>query len=328
MNDGMDDSNGMDDLILQAYRHVVESGRWNRAWLSQATGAPPTKIDEVQRNLIELSVIEREHGPADSWRAISPRIAIAKVVTPIDHDVRRYTARAETLRRRLQMLVPAHQETDDVLDRIEVIPDDEAVRALVEDEAARCTDQLIVLQTETHQPVDVSKSAVAAQERGVRVRAVFQHAARYSQPTVETLEPLITAGAEVRTANTIPMQLLVFSRTACVLLVSGRGAAAGGPAGLVVRHPDLVAVLLTLFETVWTQGARYDHGQPQPDHVLNEFRRSILQLLATGAKDDAVARRLGISLRTCRRHISEISRLLGASSRFQAGVEAHRRDLL
>ncbi len=50
-------------------------------------------------------------------------------------------------------------------------------------------------------------------------------------------------------------------------------------------------------------------------------------MLAEGAKDEVIARRLGVSLRTCRRHIAEILETLQADSRFQAGVLAERAGL-
>lgn len=45
-------------------------------------------------------------------------------------------------------------------------------------------------------------------------------------------------------------------------------------------------------------------------------------------KDEMIARRLGMSLRTCRKHIAESMETLGASSRFQAGYLARARFAL
>ena len=45
-------------------------------------------------------------------------------------------------------------------------------------------------------------------------------------------------------------------------------------------------------------------------------------MLTTGLTDEAAARRMGMSLRTYRRRVAELMRLLEAESRFQAGVRA------
>ena len=62
--------------------------------------------------------------------------------------------------------------------------------------------------------------------------------------------------------------------------------------------------------------------------VSRELHRTILRLLADGLKDEAIARRLGMSLRTTRRHVADILSELNVSSRFQAGVAAARSGLL
>lgn len=50
--------------------------------------------------------------------------------------------------------------------------------------------------------------------------------------------------------------------------------------------------------------------------------QAILELMAAGLKDEVIARKLGISVRTCRSHIARLISHLGAQSRFQAGVYA------
>ena len=52
---------------------------------------------------------------------------------------------------------------------------------------------------------------------------------------------------------------------------------------------------------------------------------AIGELMATGAKDAAIARQLSISLRTVRAEISALIAALGATSRFQAGCLLVRR---
>jgi len=49
-------------------------------------------------------------------------------------------------------------------------------------------------------------------------------------------------------------------------------------------------------------------------------------MLGTGMKDEAVARELGISVRTLGRRMSGLLEALGARTRFQAGLQAGRRD--
>jgi DNA-binding NarL/FixJ family response regulator len=58
---------------------------------------------------------------------------------------------------------------------------------------------------------------------------------------------------------------------------------------------------------------------------LTSRQVTIGRLMATGAKDAAIARQLGLSLRTVRAEISALIAGLGARSRFQAGCLLVRR---
>lgn len=60
----------------------------------------------------------------------------------------------------------------------------------------------------------------------------------------------------------------------------------------------------------------------EPAHVVTPAR--VVRLLAAGHTDAVAARKLGISERQFRRHVSGLMQELDASSRFQAGIEAAR----
>jgi DNA-binding NarL/FixJ family response regulator len=60
----------------------------------------------------------------------------------------------------------------------------------------------------------------------------------------------------------------------------------------------------------------------------SDVGQQLLEMLASGAKDEQIARALGMSLRTVRRRIASLMAELGADSRFQAGIEAVRRGWL
>ena len=96
---------------------------------------------------------------------------------------------------------------------------------------------------------------------------------------------------------------------------------------LVIRQPSLVTALTTLFEALWERALTVPGLEvADDDGAANASdRRLLLDQLARGAKDEQIARSLGLSLRTVRRRVADLLDDLEASSRFQAGVEAVRR---
>ncbi|GAA1933825.1 helix-turn-helix transcriptional regulator [Kitasatospora viridis] len=157
---------------------------------------------------------------------------------------------------------------------------------------------------------------------GLRVRIIHQHPARFHPPTQQWAREALRTGAEVRTSGESCGPLLVIDGEAAVLPERGQ------PAGLVlVTQPALVAHLADSFETLWHQASDFRSGPAAARTVSDELRTTVLRLLADGLKDEVIARRLGISLRSCRRHIASLYSSLGADSRFQAGVLAERHGL-
>ena len=62
-----------------------------------------------------------------------------------------------------------------------------------------------------------------------------------------------------------------------------------------------------------------------PADRLPSVQQKVLELMAEGLNDDAIARRLAISTTTVRRHITAIMHRLHVTSRFAAGAAAQRR---
>ena len=58
---------------------------------------------------------------------------------------------------------------------------------------------------------------------------------------------------------------------------------------------------------------------------LTPAQQAVLELMAEGLNDGAIARRAGLSITTVRRHIAAIMKRLDVSSRFAAGAAAQRK---
>jgi DNA-binding NarL/FixJ family response regulator len=88
----------------------------------------------------------------------------------------------------------------------------------------------------------------------------------------------------------------------------------------------IIAALREYFELLWERATPV--GAPSVPEAVDRptpAQQRVLELMAEGLQDGAIARRAGISDTTVRRHIAVIMRRLGVTSRFAAGAAAQRR---
>lgn len=167
----------------------------------------------------------------------------------------------------------------------------------------------------------VAKLLAEAIASGRRSRAIYPVRALHAAP--DALLARARVGEQIRVIADLPTRMFILGNTHAV--VPEPLGMADEPR-LLVRQPALVGALTMLFELMWERAAPVpdlDLGEARPD-----LRRFLLQQLAAGAKDEQIARTLGLSLRTVRRRVADVLIELGVDSRFQAGVEAVRRGWL
>lgn len=156
-----------------------------------------------------------------------------------------------------------------------------------------------------------------ALEAGRSSRVIYPDVLRDDVP--DAIAVRASAGEEVRVLPRVPVRLAIFGSDAAILPehfdhTPGRR--------LVVRHHALVQSLIDLFDLYWSRGVAVA-GLGAPPVAADT--RQLLVMLADGAKDEQMARAMGLSLRTVRRRVATLQAELDARSRFQAGVEAVRR---
>ncbi|MEW2513863.1 LuxR C-terminal-related transcriptional regulator [Streptomyces sp. NPDC046870] len=158
-------------------------------------------------------------------------------------------------------------------------------------------------------------------DRGARVRVL--HLADFARDPGYALSTrrIAASGAWMRALPDLPVWMAVVDRD--LAIVPSDPDLKDAPA-VLLRGRALVGAYQTLFDQVWMHAsASACAGERQ---ALNERERETLQLLAEGLTDEGIARRTGLSVRTVRRIIASVMSRLGASSRFQAGMEAARRQ--
>ncbi|WP_308401396.1 helix-turn-helix transcriptional regulator [Streptomyces sp. AP-93] len=268
----------------------------------------------------------RPDGPAPmGWSAVSPRAAAARSLAPLALRARETHDEMDRLRDRLDDLLPAYEAGTDLRDRgganaLELVTDPAALQDLIGELIASAESEVLTCHPGGGRSPATLEGAVVRDEamlaRGVRMRTLYQHTARYSRPTAAYVERVTALGSQVRTVGDGLMRMILVDRHTGLIEVQDDIKAA-----LVVREPNVVHFMAQTFERCWAEAEPFSTtvGPDQARSISDELRQTIVRLLAEGLEDKVIARRLGMSERTCQRHIAEIMRAVGAKSRFQAG---------
>jgi DNA-binding CsgD family transcriptional regulator len=156
-------------------------------------------------------------------------------------------------------------------------------------------------------------------DRGVRLRTIFPRRLAPGGYLVRHFDSLASAGYHIRVADALPARVITFDRCRAVVAIDPVDPNAGA---IALEGEPFVQSLVAMFEHYWLHATEARFSRDDPALTLSPREQAVMRLLATGIKDETIARRLGMSVRTISRIVSDLMRRLGASSRFEAGVRA------
>jgi hypothetical protein len=125
-------------------------------------------------------------------------------------------------------------------------------------------------------------------------------------------------------AGSLPSYDLVLAdRRVAMVIHAGED---GTPRAYTVVEP-VVAILGSVWDSLWARSLPLASALRMDVVARDDVKAAILGYLEAGAKDEVIARAMGMSLRTCRRHIAELLAAAGSVSRYQAASRFARAGL-
>ncbi|MFD5279781.1 helix-turn-helix transcriptional regulator [Streptomyces rubrogriseus] len=271
--------------------------------------------------LMELALIHPDPDDADWLRPVPPSAALAQRLHPLEREI--------TERRRLSIELadafepfmaigtqPARSEHS-----ITVLEGGDRINAALNLATTQCRTEMLTVQPSDDQFSERSliqglERDKPLTERGVRIRTLYQHTARYSPQKIAYVAQLSNGKAEYRTIDEVVERLIVCDETVAFIPTRDDQQVA-----LEIRNSGLVRYLIKVFEFMWSRSVPLNAGapyEPAPGGIT-DIQYSIAKLLVEGHVDEAIARRLGMNVRTCRAHIAKLAQSLGSGSRAQLG---------
>lgn len=322
------DALGLDHVSALAFGKAVQLGRFRDDEIAEELGVSRDEAARARQRLGELLLLHPAPDGSGHLIPVSPDTAMAELVAPVENQVRVLQRAIGGIRSRLEALKPVYIEgrrQSGQVDMLDTIVDIDKVPFLIEENVRLCTGELSIIQPGEahlqHHLRFIREPLLAALARGVRVQGLYQHAACTNMANHALMHELSESGVEIRTDAEVVDAMMIFDRDVALLSSRTEGA-------LVVRGATAVSYLHSVFDHLWNRGVPFEPGRAEESQVIDSVKLAILNLLAKGYKDEVIARRLDISVRTCRERIKELMAELNAVSRFQAGVRAVRSGVL
>jgi DNA-binding CsgD family transcriptional regulator/DNA-binding transcriptional ArsR family regulator len=312
----MTEGGELTDLAVVLYRAMVEHPESLISELASRIGVASDELDKPVAVLREIGLIATTDE--DHFSAVNPSLAEMSSLGAEELELRRLMPEWDNA---LRHMTP-HLD-------VEVVSDPVARKNVLMYFAEHCERELLSVAPGRGPGGQADPQTRTANlyslGRGIVTRLLYQHVALRDRATRSYLRELAEHGARIRLAPTVPGRSLIVDREVAILPTPA--SEPGSSAFAIVREPNIVAWIVSTFEQLWAEASPLDemlHQERQPDPELDQTRAAILRLMADGEKDEAISRRLSISVRTCRRHIADYMAQAGATSRFQAGVIASR----
>ena len=312
--------------VIDAYDRLLASDGCAKDQAETLAGDPA-----VVAALTDLGMAHvQPHSPADpAWfRPATPDLALQGVLA--GHQTR--------LAREQKLLLDGHRRLADAQAKFGVAVNDRLPAHLVSVVSDRAAigelsvslmntarkDWMTLENLDTEMPLteDFAQPPLPALGGVVRFRSIYAASAMDDPAARRIIRACAEAGEQARLLPVVPMKMKLADHTTAMLPLTPTGTAGA----LVVRAPVIIAALREYFELLWERATPLKASRPAVSgDRLTPAQQAVLELMAEGLHDDAIAHRLGISTTTIRRHITAIIDRLGVRSRFAAGAAAQRR---
>ncbi|MEV5974626.1 helix-turn-helix transcriptional regulator [Streptomyces sp. NPDC051921] len=307
------------DLCEAGTRLYAEALRSGRIARSDIVSAPC---------LMDLDLLRPDPDDAERLRPVAPSAALARLLLPIEKEIQERRRLTVSLSDVFEPFMALGARDPSMTHAITVLEGLDRINASLDRAVEECTSELLTVQPGKGRSAHTFSEALRRVRpllgKGIKMRTLYQHTARHQPITLAYLER-IGPEVEVRTLEEIIDRLIIVDRKVAFVPASRDRTIA-----LELRHQGLVEYLGGVFDQFWLQATPLDAPVTYEPMLsgISGVQRSIAKLLVEGHVDEAIARRLGMNVRTCRAHIAKLAAALGSGSRAQLGYLIARSGIL
>lgn len=312
---------GLDEATELLYRRMLRQANWRTQELARTLKWPAHELVQAMDTLLAEGLASVSPEDPAAFRAVEPCIALPELLAQSMYEGRSPQPSPAAIDR----FIALHERA---VERIE-----ESAGGGYRDDASTVIERMVakaesdvVLLVPGHVAGGFAFSRPLVNmslRRGTRLRAVWSTAVFRASPAGVHAQWLAQQGVPPRMVDTVPLCAMIMDGAAAVVVDDAYGSR-------VVRSAAELDSLCALADRLWERGTPVRHLTRTPGGAAcrRPRKETVLRLLAEGLTDDAIARRLGCSVRTVRNDVAAAMVALDARSRFQAGARAMQVGLI
>lgn len=308
---------GVDPLDERIYRLLLTRTSASADDLATEAAASIDHVSTALARLHDQGFVGLLAGEPRRYAAIEPSSAVETLIRDRERELEQVRVAARSLTELYRS--GAATKTDEV----EFVHGPEALGRRFVQLQQEAREEILALDRPPYALATENPVEEQALARGVGFRVVYAPEAVADPIISADINRLVELGEDARLLPDLPVKLAIADRSTALMPLSleiGDGVRAA-----VIHESSLLDALVDYWEQIWRLAIPFG---AQPTAELNDDDQALLTLLATGLKDEAIARQLGWSLRTMRRRVHRLHEITGTTNRFQAGVVAIRRGWL
>jgi DNA-binding CsgD family transcriptional regulator/sugar-specific transcriptional regulator TrmB len=318
---------GVDRQVESVYLALLEHPAAGVRDIAHMLDIREDDVHDALDKLADLSLVGPQRDGQGTIHLISPDVALSYLVArekarllQRQHQVENSRAAIATLIAKLS----AERAPAPATAALAQVFGLDAIRAKLAELAYNTERQVLSLMPDGPQTVENLEASKPLDEmllgRDVEILTIYLDSVRNDPQNRGYVRWLVDLGGQVRTTAVLPLRLVVFDRCIAVVPINPGRSETGAA---IVEGNGPVAAMCALFDQLWATSEPYPHAEAHSmgtDTPLSGQELAVVRLLAKGDTDTAIGRRLGVSVRTAGRLVSDIMARVDAKSRFQAGL--------
>lgn len=211
--------------------------------------------------LMEFALLHPDPDDANWLRPVPPSAALAQRLNAIEREITERRRMSIELADAFEPFMTLSAQAAATTHSITVLEGNDRINAALDLATAQCQTEMLTVQPSGPRPernlIQGLERDRPLIERGVRIRTLYQHTARYSPEKLAYVDQLSNGKVEHRTIDELVERLIICDETVAFIPTRDDQKVA-----LELRHPGLVRYLIKVFEFMWGRSVPLSAGAP------------------------------------------------------------------